>query len=240
MICCYHVPFGNKGIKDVLIYPKFILPNYRDIHIISVMWKQCDIDGYCICFLETFFMDCILYTSSRTMCWICYNFSCDDTYHAGKIELVIPLLGWNKKSWTILLVMFFPLDGYLMSIIGNEILNPSYLKIWYELDKFFKLFSKEQVWSITEIVWTLKAWYGSMVHSYDDLKIEHISLHTTEFTEYAYNDDCLPWYLEWYPYWIWRIYNSDISDHSWLSVMNCHFQIVMVAVRKFCTLLTCG
>jgi hypothetical protein len=76
-------PFGNKGIKDVLIYPNFILPKYRDIHIISVMCKQCDSDGYCICFLETFLMDCILHTSSCTMCWICYNFSCDDTYHTG-------------------------------------------------------------------------------------------------------------------------------------------------------------
>jgi hypothetical protein len=32
--------FGNGGIKDVLIHPNFILPNYRDIHIISIMGKQ--------------------------------------------------------------------------------------------------------------------------------------------------------------------------------------------------------
>jgi hypothetical protein len=40
MICYYHVPFGNGGIKDVLIYPNFILPSYRDIHIISIMVKH--------------------------------------------------------------------------------------------------------------------------------------------------------------------------------------------------------
>jgi hypothetical protein len=35
------------------------------------------------------------------------------------------------------------------------------------------------------------------------------------------------------------VIDSKISDHSWPSVMNCHFQMVMVGVRKFCTLLTC-
>jgi hypothetical protein len=60
-----------------------ILPYYRDIHIISIMGKQSDSDGYCMCFSKTFLMDCILHTSSRTMCCICYNFSCDNTYHAG-------------------------------------------------------------------------------------------------------------------------------------------------------------
>jgi hypothetical protein len=40
MIYYYHVPFGNGGIKDVLIYPNFILSNYRDIHIISITGKQ--------------------------------------------------------------------------------------------------------------------------------------------------------------------------------------------------------
>ena len=34
VICCYHIPCGNGGIKDVLIYPNLPLPSYRDIHII--------------------------------------------------------------------------------------------------------------------------------------------------------------------------------------------------------------
>jgi hypothetical protein len=33
--------------------------------------------------------------------------------------------------------------------------------------------------------------------------------------------------------------DSKISDRSWSLAMNCHFQLVMVGVRKFCTLLTC-
>jgi hypothetical protein len=40
MICYYHIPYGNGGIMDVLIYPNFILPNYGDTHIISIMWKH--------------------------------------------------------------------------------------------------------------------------------------------------------------------------------------------------------
>jgi hypothetical protein len=60
-----------------------ILPYYRDIHIISIMGKQGDSDGYCMCFSETFLMNCIPHTSSHTMCCICYNFSGDDTYHGG-------------------------------------------------------------------------------------------------------------------------------------------------------------
>jgi hypothetical protein len=82
MICYYQVPFGNGSINDVLIYPTFTLPNYIDIHIYHEQ-AQGDSDGYCMCFSETFLMDCILRTSSHTMCCICYNFLCDDTYHAG-------------------------------------------------------------------------------------------------------------------------------------------------------------
>ena len=63
----------------------------------------------------------------------------------------------------------FPWDGCSTSITGNEILSSSYLKIGSEL-KFFELCSKVPVWSITEIVSTLKALNGSMVHLYDDLK----------------------------------------------------------------------
>jgi hypothetical protein len=39
-----------------------------------------------------------------------------------------------------------------------------------KFQQFFELFSKERAWSIREIVWTLKALHGSMVHLYDDLK----------------------------------------------------------------------
>ena len=119
---------------------------------------QGDSDGYCICFSEIFLMDCILYASSRTMCCIVITFQVMILTMLGKTELVIPLLGWNEKLWTILLVMFFLYDGYLMSIIGNEILSPSYLKIWSELVKVLWIVSKERVWSITKIVWTLKAY----------------------------------------------------------------------------------
>jgi hypothetical protein len=61
MICYYHIPFGNGGIKDVLIYPYIILPNYRDIHIISIMGKD-----------KVIVMD-MAYVSPKHFLWIvCY------------------------------------------------------------------------------------------------------------------------------------------------------------------------
>jgi hypothetical protein len=78
----------------VLIYPNFILPNYRDIHKISIMWKH-----------KVIVMD-IAFVSRKHFLWIvfyihppiqCVAFLI--TFHVmiltmlGKIELVIPLLG---------------------------------------------------------------------------------------------------------------------------------------------------
>ena len=86
-----------------------ILPYYRDIHIISIMWKH-----------KVIVMD-IAYVSQKHFLWTVFyihppiqSVAYVITFHVmiltmlGKIELVIPLLGWNEKLWTILLVMFFP------------------------------------------------------------------------------------------------------------------------------------
>jgi hypothetical protein len=93
MICYYHIPFGNGGIKDVLIYPYIILPNYRDIHIISIMGKD-----------KVIVMD-MAYVSPKHFLWIvCYihpPIQCVAfviTFHVmiltmlGNTELIIPLL----------------------------------------------------------------------------------------------------------------------------------------------------
>lgn len=86
-----------------------ILPYYRDIHIISIMWKH-----------KVIVMD-IAYVSQKHFLWTVFyihppiqSVAYVITFHVmiltrlGKTELVIPLLGWNEKLWTILLVMFFP------------------------------------------------------------------------------------------------------------------------------------
>jgi hypothetical protein len=55
---CDIVPFGNGSIKDVLIYPNFILPNYRDTHIISIVGKH-----------KVIVMD-IVFVSGKYFLWI--------------------------------------------------------------------------------------------------------------------------------------------------------------------------
>jgi len=51
-----------------------------------------------------------------------------------------------------------------MSIIGNEILSPSYLKIWSELVKFFELFQRNECgplqrlyghWRLYMVLWCI-------------------------------------------------------------------------------------
>jgi hypothetical protein len=94
MICYYHIPFGNGSIKDVLIYPSFTLPYYRDIHKITIMWKH-----------KVIVMD-IAYVSQKHFLWTVFyihppiqsvayviTFQVMILTMLGKIELVIPLLG---------------------------------------------------------------------------------------------------------------------------------------------------
>jgi hypothetical protein len=105
MICYYHIPFGIGSIKDVLIYPNL---SYQIIEI-SIMWKH-----------KVIVMD-IAYVSQKHFLWTVFyihpliqsvafviTFQVMILTMLGKTELVIPLLGWNEKLWTILLVMFFP------------------------------------------------------------------------------------------------------------------------------------
>jgi hypothetical protein len=94
MISYYHIPFGNGGIKDVLIYPNFILPNYRDIHIISIVGKQnvIVIDIACVSRKHFLWIVCYIHPPIQCVAFVI-------TFHVmiltmlGKTELVIPLLG---------------------------------------------------------------------------------------------------------------------------------------------------
>ena len=78
----------------MLIYPNFILPNYRDIHIISIIDKH-----------KVIVMD-IAYDSQKQFLWTVFyihppiqSVAFVITFHViifamlGKTELVIPLLG---------------------------------------------------------------------------------------------------------------------------------------------------
>jgi hypothetical protein len=67
---------------------------------------QGDSDGYCICFSETFLMDCIIHTPPIQSVAYVITFHVMILTMLGKTELVISLLGRNEKLWTILLVMF--------------------------------------------------------------------------------------------------------------------------------------
>ena len=109
MICYYHIPFLVLEVSRMCWYILIvILPYYRDIHIISIMWKH-----------KVIVMD-IAYVSQKHFLWTVFyihtpiqSVAFVITFHVmiltmlGKTELVIPLLGWNEKLWTILLVMFF-------------------------------------------------------------------------------------------------------------------------------------
>jgi hypothetical protein len=93
MICYYHIPFGNVGIKDVLIYPNFTLPKYRDIRIISIMGKHKVIVIHIACVSRKHFLWILFYIHPPVQC-VAFVI----TFHVmiltmlGKIELVIPLL----------------------------------------------------------------------------------------------------------------------------------------------------
>jgi hypothetical protein len=68
MICYYHVPFGNGSIKDVLIYPNLILPNYRDSHKISIMGKQKVIVMDIACVFQKHFVWIVFYIHPLVQC----------------------------------------------------------------------------------------------------------------------------------------------------------------------------
>jgi hypothetical protein len=97
----------------VLIYPNFNLPNYRDIHIISIMSKHKVIVMDIACVSGKHFLWIVFHIHPSIQCVAFFI-----TFHVmitmmGKKELVIPLLGCNEKLWTILLVMFFPIRWIL-------------------------------------------------------------------------------------------------------------------------------
>jgi hypothetical protein len=137
----------------VLIYPNFILPNYRDIHKISIIWKHKVIVMDIACVSRKHFLWIVFYIHPPIQC-VAFLI----TFHVmiltmlGKTELVIPLLGWNEKLWTILLVIF-PIRWILDEYHRNWDLSPSYLKIWSELVKFFELLQKNECGP-------LQRWYG--------------------------------------------------------------------------------
>jgi hypothetical protein len=91
----YHdIPFGNGGIKDVLIYSIFILPNYRDIHIISIMWKHKVIVMDIIFVSRKYFLWIVLYIHPPVQCVaFVITFHMMILTKLGKIVLVIPLFG---------------------------------------------------------------------------------------------------------------------------------------------------
>jgi hypothetical protein len=86
--------FGNGCIKDVLIYLKFILPNYRDIHIIFIMGKQKVIVMDIACVSQKHFLWIVFYIHPPIQC-VAFVI----TFHVmiftmlDKTELVVPLLG---------------------------------------------------------------------------------------------------------------------------------------------------
>jgi hypothetical protein len=77
----------------VLIYPNVILPNYRVIHIISIMWKHKVIVMDIACVSQKHFLWVVFYLHPPVQC-----VSFVITFHMmltmlGKIELIILLLG---------------------------------------------------------------------------------------------------------------------------------------------------
>jgi hypothetical protein len=89
MISYYHIPFGNGGIKDVLIYPNFILPNYRDGHKIYIMWKH-----------KVIVMD-IACVSLKHFLWIVFEIHPPVQCIAFVITFhVIMLTMWVRLNWS--------------------------------------------------------------------------------------------------------------------------------------------
>jgi hypothetical protein len=78
----------------VLIYPNFILPNYRDIHIISIIGKNKVIVMDIACVSRKHFLWIVFYIHPLVQC-VAFVI----TFHVmiltmiGKIEYAIPLLG---------------------------------------------------------------------------------------------------------------------------------------------------
>jgi hypothetical protein len=88
MIYYYHIPYGNGRIKDVLIYPNVILPNYRDIHIISLMWKH-----------KVIVMD-IACVSRKHFLWIVFYIHPPIQYIAFVITFHVMILTMLRLNWS--------------------------------------------------------------------------------------------------------------------------------------------
>jgi hypothetical protein len=77
----------------VLIYPNFNLPNYRDIHIISIMSKHKVIVMDISCVYRNNFLCIVFHIHSLVQCVAFITFHVMILTMLGKTKLVIPLLG---------------------------------------------------------------------------------------------------------------------------------------------------